>query len=117
MTKKSFMALMLSLVLVVGLLAACAGNNNGQNNGETNAGSNQGTPNNLGEQEAAPEAEELEGSLITKDPLELSIHMHYANRFAFDENWSIFKKAAELTNVTLKGTAPATGTDSNEMSI
>lgn len=57
----------------------------------------------------------MEGSLITKDPLELDIHMHYANRFAFDNEWSIFEKAAELTNISLNGTAPATGTDSNEM--
>lgn len=52
---------------------------------------------------------------ITKKPLELKIHMHYWNRDAYDENRLVPKKAAELTNIHLKGVAPKTGTNTSEL--
>lgn len=116
MKKNSWVSLVLSLVLVVGLLAACSGGNDQQGSQNGNGGTNLDSGNETsGNNNEAETTEELEGSLITKDPLELDIHFHYANRFAFDNEWAVFKKAAELTNVSLNGTAPATGTDSNQM--
>ena len=64
---------------------------------------------------AQPAATEPELPLVSKTPVNLTIHMHYYNSNAFDEQRPVFKKAAELTNVHLKGTVPATATNSNEM--
>ena len=61
------------------------------------------------------EPEKLSGFLASKDPIEMTIHMHYWNRMVFDDSWDVFKKAAELTNVTLKGTASKTAADSKEV--
>lgn len=52
---------------------------------------------------------------ISDKPIELKIHMHYWNRDAFDENRLVPKKAAELTNIYLKGVAPKTGTNTMEL--
>ena len=54
----------------------------------------------------------LTGSLASKDPIELSIHMHYWDSIVYNDEWPVFQKAAELTNVALKGVASATATDS-----
>ncbi len=51
---------------------------------------------------------------ITKEPLELTIFMHYRNTFIYDENFPIFQKAAEETNIHLKGVASKSMTDSNQ---
>lgn len=59
--------------------------------------------------------EKLEGSLISKEPLELSIHLHYGDTRVFNDDWPIFKKVAELTNIKLKGTAPKSATTSKEV--
>lgn len=51
-------------------------------------------------------------------PITLSIHLHYGNGGGgdkvFSDDWPVFKKAAELTNITLKGTASKTLTNSAE---
>lgn len=52
---------------------------------------------------------------ISKNPIELKIHMHYWNRDAYDENRLVPKKATELTNIKLKGVAPKTGTNTMEL--
>jgi putative aldouronate transport system substrate-binding protein len=111
MAKRSLMVL-LSLVLAIGLLAACAKNNT------SSGGQNSPTPKPTNAATNAPSEAPVEdkGSKITDDPMELTIHMHYGNRFAFDDNWSIFKKAADLTNISLKGISPTTGSNSGEMS-
>ncbi|MDF2651193.1 MAG: hypothetical protein K0Q73_6998, partial [Paenibacillus sp.] len=46
-------------------------------------------------------------------PLTLSVHL-LSQSLPFDDTWAVFTKAAELTNVTLKGTIPKTVTDRNE---
>lgn len=63
----------------------------------------------------AVHAKAEESYRITKDPLELTIHMHFRNKYAWDENWPVAKKAAELTGVTLKGVASKVGTNSLEL--
>lgn len=106
---KTVMTLGLSVLLCTTVLSACSGSGN---NKETTPSAS-APPSSASPTEQA--SDQLEGSLITKDPLELTIHMHYGNRFAFDDNWGIFKEAAKLTNISLKGVAPKTGTDSYEM--
>ena len=46
------------------------------------------------------------------DKVELTMFMHFYGT-AFDEEWPIFKKAEELTGVTLKGTASSVQSDSS----
>lgn len=52
---------------------------------------------------------------LSEEPVELSIHFHIWNRIAFDNDWEIYKRAAELSNVKLKGTASKSATDSEQV--
>lgn len=52
---------------------------------------------------------------LSEEPVDLSIHFHIWNRIAFENDWGIYKKAAELTNVNLKGTASKSATDSQQI--
>ncbi len=52
---------------------------------------------------------------ITKDPLELTIHLHYWDTTAFDDNWEVFQKAGDITNIYLKGTVSKSATDSKQV--
>ena len=51
---------------------------------------------------------------IDGDTTELTMHMHFFGYCVYDEDWPIFKKAAELTGVTLKGTASESISDSDQ---
>lgn len=51
---------------------------------------------------------------ISEDGLELTVFMHFMNYTVYNDEWPIFKKAAELTGVTLKGTASETVSDSSQ---
>ena len=51
---------------------------------------------------------------VSEDGLELTIFMHFFNYCVYNDEWPIFKKAAELTGVTLKGTASETVSDSSQ---
>jgi putative aldouronate transport system substrate-binding protein len=54
-------------------------------------------------------------SLLCSDkPLELTAHIHNANSEVLNDTWRIEKKAAELTNISLKGTASVNETDSQK---
>lgn len=55
-----------------------------------------------------------ESYLASEKPLTLSVHMGTKDSGVFDNDWAIFKKAAELTNVTLEGTLPDTVNDFSE---
>lgn len=52
--------------------------------------------------------------LASENPLTLSVHMGTKDSGVFDNDWAIFKKAAEMTNVTLEGTLPDTVGDFSE---
>jgi putative aldouronate transport system substrate-binding protein len=65
--------------------------------------------------QVSPAVTQTESGKASPTPISLKIHMHYYNTNAFNEEWTVFKKAAELTNVTLKGTVPATATNSKEV--
>ncbi|OAS87833.1 MULTISPECIES: extracellular solute-binding protein [Metabacillus] len=57
----------------------------------------------------------LTGFQVSKEPIDLKIHLHHFDgQVIFNDDWTTFKKAAELTNVNLKGVAPKTSTDSQE---
>ncbi|WP_339288948.1 MULTISPECIES: extracellular solute-binding protein [unclassified Paenibacillus] len=104
MGNKKWMKSSAIIMLTVGmLLAGCSNNNAPQNSGSA--------ANDSKEAEANP----LSGHLIVKDPLELTIHMHYSDKFIFDDNWPVFKEAEAMTNIKLKGTASKTSTNSKEL--
>lgn len=52
---------------------------------------------------------------IVDSPLELTIHMHYRNRYAWDENWPVAKEYERLTGIKLKGVAKKVGTNSTNL--
>lgn len=100
MNAKKLCALLLSTVLAVSAMAGCGKSPTG---GSTEPAKT-----------AQPKEEKLSGFLVSKDPIEFKIHMHYFDRIVFDDNWLVFKKAAEMTNVKLKGTASAVSANSKE---
>lgn len=55
------------------------------------------------------------GSENNNEPLELTIHLHNFDRQIFEDDWPVFLKAAEMTGVKLKGTAPLTATNSEQV--
>lgn len=119
MKRRQWLSVLLVMALAGSLLAACASGGSGGESGSTNPPTSSPTSSqNTGAEgsEQAQGEEEQKGTKITDEPLELTIHMHYGNRFAFDDNWGIFKKAAELTNISLKGVTPSTSSNSGEMS-
>ncbi|MEO9276011.1 hypothetical protein ABFY09_14335 [Marinomonas sp. 5E14-1] len=52
---------------------------------------------------------------VTDKPLELSIHMHFRNKYAWDENWPVAEEYEKYTGVRLKGVASKIGTNSQEL--
>ena len=60
------------------------------------------------------DSQKLEGFKISEKPINLTIHGHYDNSYAYDENWSTAKEAARMTNIYLKGTASNMSSDSRE---
>lgn len=52
--------------------------------------------------------------LASEKPLTLTVHMGTKDSGVFNDDWAIFKRAAELTNVSLHGTLPDTVKDFSE---
>lgn len=50
----------------------------------------------------------------TEDAKELTMFMHFFGICVYNENWPIFKKAAEITGVTLKGVASESNSSSDQ---
>lgn len=50
--------------------------------------------------------------LVSKNPLELTLHLHFFNTKSYNAEWSVFKKAQEYTNVSLKSKTSASASDS-----
>ncbi|SHH88552.1 extracellular solute-binding protein [Clostridium grantii] len=89
--KKKILSLLLATTF---LLAAC------------------GTKNNANVNEGA----KSDGDTTTvQEPLELTMHMHFRNAYVYSEDWPVFKEAAKATNITLKGVAPSSATDTKEV--
>jgi len=107
MKAKKYVAIALAIGMSISTFAGCSKDKN------TTKPEDKGTV--TQEETKTAEEEKLPGSLISKDPVELSLHLHIYNKFVYNEDWVPFKKAAELTNVTLKGTAPESATDSAQV--
>ncbi|MCA1321662.1 extracellular solute-binding protein [Bacillus tianshenii] len=97
MLKKYFMVF---LVVIMALVSACSNDTSAPEEKDEEKAPNEGTEN---------------STLVSKDPMEMTIHLHYNNgNVVFDDNWKTFEVAAEKTNVSLKGVAPKSSTDSAE---
>ncbi|NMA85369.1 MAG: extracellular solute-binding protein [Epulopiscium sp.] len=107
MKAKKYLAIALAMGLTVSSFTGCGKKTDNKPNE---------TPVTQGEDKGEKDqAEELPGLLVSKEPVDLSIHLHIYNKFVYTEDWVPFKKAAELTNVTLKGVAPESATDSEQV--
>jgi putative aldouronate transport system substrate-binding protein len=91
----------MALALGGSLLAGCGGNSGAE---EPKAGS----PSPAGAA-ASPQT----NTKASDKPLSLSVHLMFDGN-VFNESWAVFKRAAELTNVSLKATLPKTVTDRKE---
>ncbi len=110
--KKKVLSFCLAMVLAISLLVGC-----GAQKQEAPAKTAKG--NEAKEPAAAktedPAKEELSGLLISKEPQELTLHLHIYNKFVFNDSWVSFQKAAELTNIKMKGVAQESATDSGQV--
>lgn len=52
---------------------------------------------------------------ISDKTLELTAHVHFRNKYAWDENWPVAKEIERLTNIHIKGVASKSGTNSKEL--
>lgn len=96
MRKNKLLLTVMVLVLAVAMLAGCNGGGTTGNNGESGY---------TMQKEAGTDGK------ITKDPLELTIFLHMGGLGAFEDDFPIFQKAAEMTNIKLHGVASGNNTD------
>lgn len=55
-----------------------------------------------------------EPTWVTDKPLELKLHMHFSDRYVWDESWPVAKESFRLTNVKMINTANKAATKSSE---
>lgn len=94
---KKIISLVLVLALVLTLVTAC------QKNEENSAVVEENT-----------EKIEREDGKLSDKKLELTVHYHARNKYAFKEEWPVFQKLGEITNVYLKNTANEVAKNSTE---
>ncbi len=58
---------------------------------------------------------DMPSTYVTAEPMELTMHMHFRNSYVYKEDWPVFMEAAKLTNISLKGVAPSSATDTQEV--
>ena len=51
---------------------------------------------------------------IVRKPLELTIHMHFRDKYIWKEDWPVAQEVARLTGIKLKGVASKATTNSRE---
>lgn len=97
---KKIVSLFAATTVLAGVLAGCS-------TGSKDAGPAQA--------DSAAQAQESENPyLASEKPLKLTVHMGTKDSGVFKNDWPIFVKAAEMTNVTLEGTLPSTVSDFSE---
>lgn len=120
MKLKRFLCALTAASLVMGTVTGCSSNTDtpaSATSSSAEASSEQAAESKPDSQESVPEESavpEGEGYLASEKPLTLSVHMGTKDSGVFNNDWAIFQKAAELTNVTLEGTLPDTVADFSE---
>ncbi len=94
--KKGLLALLMLLMIVSTLFVSCSKKE-------------AATTNNT----AVASSEELTGTLCSTTPKTFTIFLNF-NNMPFNKDWPIWKKAAEMTNVSLVGTIPQTNSNEEE---
>lgn len=97
MKLKKFVCLLAATTLLTGVVAGCSSSSKQAAPTETAAASDNKNPH-----------------LASEKPLKLKVHMGTKESGVFKNDWPIFVKAAEMTNVTLEGTLPNTVADFSE---
>lgn len=116
---KRILSMLLTVLLIAALFSSCTGKGGtGETTTTTAATTASGaTTTTTGAEETTQTEAETDPAkkyYVSDTPLELTIHMLAWDKYAFDNEWPVWKKAAEMTNVTLKGTVSATASDSQE---
>ncbi|MDF2923654.1 MAG: hypothetical protein K0R57_2568 [Paenibacillaceae bacterium] len=111
MGTKKWLATAMTAALSAGMIAGCS-SDSGQ------AGTTATAQPSASPQASAAASPGAQSTLASEKPLSLKIHLHYGNGGGgdkvFNDTWPVFKKAAELTNVSLTGTASKTLSNSAE---
>ncbi|MBD2846323.1 extracellular solute-binding protein [Paenibacillus sp. IB182496] len=108
-------SMLAGVTLLTALLAGCSGGEPANEpQGEAPAQNHGDGPEKTGS-EAQDGSEAGSEFLAAEEPTELTLHLHLGNTIIYDDDWMTFQKAAELTNIELKGTASETSTNSEEM--
>jgi len=111
--KSKYTVLALSTVLVgASILSGCSG---GDAKKQNTPPSSSPTATKNADPTDSQQENDTNGFKVSENPLELKVHLHYGDNVVFNNEWKTFKYAAELTNVSLKGTASATATNSKEV--
>ena len=111
--KKKLLSFCLAVILATSLLSGCGTEKKPEAPAKTEKGSETEQP--AAQKQEEPTKEELPGLFISKEPQELTLHLHIYNKFVFSDSWVSFQKAAELTNVKMKGVAQESATDSGQV--
>lgn len=110
---------LLSLILVLTMLFALAAcSDDGGSGDESTASGNstsEKTESTDKDAESSTKTPNNPDTFITDEPLELTMHMHFRNAYTYKEDWPVFTEAAKLTNINLKGVAPSSATDTQEV--
>jgi len=106
----------IAIVMLI-VLSACSNNDVNKTesiNSKTDQSENKSVSNDDSKDKKTSD-ENITSTLITEEPLELTLHMHFRNAYTYKEDWPVFKEAAKLTNIHLKGVAPSSATDTQEV--
>lgn len=104
--RKKLLAKTVSLLLLCSMLLSACGVQ-----GEAPQASSSGAQ--TSEAPGAP-AQQDTALMASAEPLELTAHIHWGDVYVLNDNWTIEKEAAKLTNVSLKGTASEMEVDSKQ---
>ncbi len=106
---KKLLIVLAATTLLTGALAACS------SSPKTNEPKpSQAVEQNAGGDKGEQSGEEAVSYLASEKALKMTVHMGTKDSGVFKNDWAIFKKAAELTNITLEGTLPSTVADFSE---
>ena len=110
---KKFVSIIMILSLMLSVAACGNETETAQNDTTAESTDNKDTDEKTGGTES--QSSDLPETYVSEEPLELTLHMHFRNAYAYNEEWPVFKEAERLTNVSLKGVAPTSATDTQEV--
>lgn len=108
MKLRKFLCILAATTILAGTLVGCSSSNEVAPSTETTQ---------TEQKEPAKEEAKQENAnpyLASENPVKLTVHMGTKDSGVFNNEWPIFTKAAEMTNVTLEGTLPDTVKDFSE---